>query len=398
MKLFAGVSVLALLASPAFAETITLNPGDNIQAAINRAQAGDTIALRAGIYHQSLDFSGKHGVAGAPITITSADGQGAARIVAQENRAVIQGNRMSHINVTDLHLQSTSRSGDTGGIKFWGSYDKLHDVRITGNIVDGVGQDAIKIFNMNPKDGRVLVAGNTIRGNWRQEAIDNVSVVGVTYDGNDIGGTAANSGITFKAGSDGVQVINNKITTKAKDSVIAGGWGNSRLDRAYPDEFKDNEAEDGLIQGNQISGDVRLVSAERIKVVGNDVGGTIDQEATNRHMPNSIKSRDNVIEGNNKEVVGAGEWNGETAPPPGSEFDDWDSDLGPYKPPTIRREDIARERLPDNRQQLAQANAAAGRLGSARQQLTRATATQLPSMSMDQLRQQISAKNKAKCD
>ena len=318
----AGLAAV-LLSGTALAETITLNPGDNVQAAINRARPGDTIALNPGTYNQSLNFSGKHGAAGAPITLKSAQGNGSAKIVAQGNQAVLTGNRLSHINVDGLHLVSTSRGGDTGGIKFWGSYEKLHDVKITNNLVTGQGQDGIKVFNMAPNNGRVLVAGNTIDGNWRQEGIDNVSVVDVTYEGNTIKGKAGFAGITWKAGSTGVKLVNNTIDIDADTAVSVGGYGNSRLGRSYPGEFKDNEAEGSVVTGNAIRGDVRVISAENNRITGNNISGRISN-GKNVHMPGSITSRNNTISNNGAAVEGAEEWDGDT----GTSGDDGDDEIG----------------------------------------------------------------------
>ncbi|EWY36296.1 hypothetical protein N825_28915 [Skermanella stibiiresistens SB22] len=53
--------------------------------------------------------------------------------------------------------------------------------------------------------------------------------------------------------------------------------------------------------------------------------------------------------------------------------------------------------LPDNGKQLADAQAAIGGLASARQRLAQATATKLPSMSMDELRRRITDLSKGKC-
>ena len=315
MKLLSTVLLAGIvLTTPALAETITLSPGDDVQAAIDRARPGDTIALRAGTYNQSLDFSNKHGAAGAPIRLVSADGKGAARVVAQGNRAAIQGNRLSHVTVDGLNIVSTSRSGDTGGIKFWGSYQKLHDVTITNNLVTGVGQDGIKIFNMAPGDGRVVVAGNTIDGDWRQEGIDNVSVVDVTYQGNTIKGRAGFSGVTWKAGSDGVRFINNTVDIAADTAVSVGGYGDSRLGRlgSFPDEFQDNEAENSVVTGNDIRGDVRVISAENNRIEGNSISGSISN-GRNSDMPGSIASRNNAI-ADNRVTGGTGTaaWNGTT--------------------------------------------------------------------------------------
>jgi hypothetical protein len=51
------------------------SPLETIQEGVNRALAGDTIFLRAGSYHETVDFMGKHGTSGAPISVTSYNGE-----------------------------------------------------------------------------------------------------------------------------------------------------------------------------------------------------------------------------------------------------------------------------------------------------------------------------------
>lgn len=83
------------------------------------------------------------------------------------------------------------------------------------------------------------------------------------------------------------------------------------------------------------------------------------------------------------DITGSGAGIGETPPP---------------KPPMITRDDIPKVPLPDNTKQQAALNTAMNSLGTARQILSKATATKMPSMSMAELRQQIAEKNKADCD
>ncbi|UEM08186.1 hypothetical protein JL101_036140 (plasmid) [Skermanella rosea] len=299
-----------MLSSPAWGQTITLTPGDNIQAAVDRAGEGSTIVLNPGTYNGSVDLSGRSG-----ITLKSAAAPGSARIVGSRNQAVLQANRLSNINIEGLHLEANAPGGDVGGIKFWGSYEKFDNVRIVNNRVTGVGQDGIKIFNMPPSgNGGVVVAGNTIDGNWRQEAIDNVSVRNVRYEGNTIKGKAGFAGITWKAGSDGVQFVNNTVDIDADTAVSVGGYGNSRLDRMdqFPDEFQDNEAENSVVTGNDIRGDVRVISAENNRIESNNITGSISN-GQNSHMPGSITSRNNTITNNRVSGgTGAGAWDGST--------------------------------------------------------------------------------------
>ena len=59
---------------------------------------------------------------------------------------------------------------------------------------------------------------------------------------------------------------------------------------------------------------------------------------------------------------------------------------------------MPKEALPDNSKQQAALNTAMNSLGTARQILSKATATKMPSMRMAELRQQITEKNKADCN
>ncbi len=51
------------------------SPLETIQEGVNRALAGDTIFLRAGSYHETVNFMGKYGTSGAPISVTSYNGE-----------------------------------------------------------------------------------------------------------------------------------------------------------------------------------------------------------------------------------------------------------------------------------------------------------------------------------
>lgn len=74
-------------------------------------------------------------------------------------------------------------------------------------------------------------------------------------------------------------------------------------------------------------------------------------------------------------------------------------DTPPLAPPTrVTRDDIPKAPLPDTSKQQATLNTTITGLSAARQILATATATNMPSMSMDELRQQIAARNKADCN
>ena len=324
MRFIAFLLAGTVLSTPVLAATIEVRPGDNLQAAIRSAKPGDTVAVSRGTYNGSLELSGLHGQPGAPIRIVSVDGHGAAVIRGSQNRAAVQANRITNVEMDGFHVVANAPGGgDVGGFKIWGPYADVGNLKFTNNLITGVGQDGFKLFN---GANNVVVAGNTIDGNWRQEAIDNVSVKNVTYEGNTIKGKAGFAGITWKAGSDGVKLVNNTIDIDADTAVSVGGYGNSRLARMdrFPDEYKDNEAENSVVTGNQIRGDVRVISAENNRITGNNVTGSISN-GRNVHMPGSITSRNNTIADNGAAVEGADEWDGETILPGASESDDDDS-------------------------------------------------------------------------
>src|SRR5262249_15569171 len=69
---------------PAHAEVIAVAPGGSVQAALDRAKAGDTVHLAPGVYHERVAFknSGTHG---KPITL---EGEAGAILDGSENVAL----------------------------------------------------------------------------------------------------------------------------------------------------------------------------------------------------------------------------------------------------------------------------------------------------------------------
>ena len=59
------------------AAVVELAPGDDIQKALDRAEPGDTIVLKDGVYYQSLLIA-RGGTPGKPVTLRAAHGGGAA--------------------------------------------------------------------------------------------------------------------------------------------------------------------------------------------------------------------------------------------------------------------------------------------------------------------------------
>src|SRR5436305_4118295 len=69
----AGLAVFVLPSTAAYGATVTVNPGQSIQAAVNAAHAGDTIRVTTGTYHESVEVTKSLNIIG--------DGQGATILV-----------------------------------------------------------------------------------------------------------------------------------------------------------------------------------------------------------------------------------------------------------------------------------------------------------------------------
>ncbi|UEM06972.1 right-handed parallel beta-helix repeat-containing protein (plasmid) [Skermanella rosea] len=227
------------------------SPLKTIQAAINKADPGTMIKVKAGTYNENIKLSGLHGTEDKPIVLESVDGKGAAKIVGGSGNATVTANGISNVAIKDFHVVSNTKSGDIGGFKIWGPWkNPPHNLLIEGNTITGKGQDGFKLFQ---GANNVLVTNNTIDGNWRQEAIDNVSVKNVVYANNTIKGEAKYTGITLKAGSQNVEVANNLFDIDTAIGIKVGGVGSSRFNREFPDEWKGFEAKNVHVHHNVVT-------------------------------------------------------------------------------------------------------------------------------------------------
>jgi nitrous oxidase accessory protein NosD len=143
LRLLATAALMIALPALASAGTISIGPGQSIQAAIQGAQAGDRIELLPGTYHEAIDFLGKSiavvGVGGAGVTILDGTGLGTSIVTFQSQEgplALLEG-------VTLSGASSTTFQG--GGVRCVnGSDPTLRHCRFVGNVA--------------PKGGGMLVA------------------------------------------------------------------------------------------------------------------------------------------------------------------------------------------------------------------------------------------------
>lgn len=81
----AAIAVAAVLAAPnGMAGTLTVAPGQRIQAVIDAAQDGDEIVVQPAIYREAIDFKGKdiwlRSLGGAAVTVIDATGLGTSAV------------------------------------------------------------------------------------------------------------------------------------------------------------------------------------------------------------------------------------------------------------------------------------------------------------------------------
>lgn len=340
MRLLIGVSMLALaVALPAQAATIEVRPGQSIGAALKQAKAGDTVAVRAGTYNETI-YARVSGV-----KLVSADGAGAAKIVSSGTPIFLQGGSNNEIRGFRLVAGAGGNGIQVGGTVS----DYASGYVVSDNIIESAGEDGIKVHQARG----FTIEGNTIErsglkpGNSNRDGgIDFVAVTGSKLVANEVLGSNGDTCMMLKGGSSSNTISDNTFTG-CKDSIHVGGL--------TKDQFAaDNrEAYNNTITGNQLCGTNAVYMFDGEK-----------------------RRKDNTL-GNNS-CDGA--------------------QVGPTATALPTRADIPKVPLPDNSKQQAIANAAVAGLGVASKVLAQATATKMPSMSLEQLRQQMADQNKANCN
>ncbi|MBW8017328.1 MAG: hypothetical protein FVQ82_14195 [Planctomycetes bacterium] len=162
---------LFALASIASAGTITVNPGDSIQAAITASANGDTIIVSPGTYVENLNMNGK------AITLRSTDPTNAAIVTS----TIIDGNSVGSV--------ITCGSGETA--------DTVIDGFVITNGAANVGGGMFNNFS-SPTVSNCTFSGNTANvggggmcnGNNSSPTVSNCTFSGNTanYGGGGMGG------------------------------------------------------------------------------------------------------------------------------------------------------------------------------------------------------------------
>lgn len=118
------ITLIILLASLSNAETITVAPAQSIQAAINAAQAGDTIQVQAGTYNENITLDKTLILEGINKPVLHGTGKGSTLIVAAHN-CTIKGFVVEHCG-GDLQQEDSGVLLRSNHNRV--EYNELHDI------------------------------------------------------------------------------------------------------------------------------------------------------------------------------------------------------------------------------------------------------------------------------
>jgi hypothetical protein len=260
--------LLTSTATAAVAETITVSPGQSIEAAIKQAQSGDTVAVKAGVYRESI-YAHASGV-----KVVSVDGRGAAHIVSSGTGIFLQGGSGTEIRGFRVTAGPNGNGIQVGGAASGGVIRNYAEGYVVAdNIIHDAGLDGIKVHQAKgfTFTGNVIEnAGTGNKGN-ADGGIDFVAVSDSKLEGNTIIKTGGNSCVMLKGGSARNTITGNSFGG-CKDAIHVGGFTGPR-----PAGFK--EAHDNRITGNNLcAGDMafRLFDGEAARRDNVTSGNTIN--------------------------------------------------------------------------------------------------------------------------
>jgi hypothetical protein len=140
--------LLSCVVGAAHAATITVDPGQSIQGAVDRARAGDVVLVRAGTYNQKVLFEGRNGAAGAFITLRGETGAviGGKDVAISGREGLVTIRNSKYIRVENLTVAGLATSDPEGmpvGILVEGGGaniqivgNDIHDIRHTSTCAE----------------------------------------------------------------------------------------------------------------------------------------------------------------------------------------------------------------------------------------------------------------------
>ena len=189
----------------ASAATITVNPGQSIQSAINSANDGDTVVVNEGTYYENVEIYKQ-------ITLTA---NGNVNIIAANTQ-----NPVITVKTSGTIVKNFKLSNSLVGVQYYGS---VSNNQLINNIIQGTGTsygNGIS-FSLGTVSNN-LVEGNTI-SNVLHGILFNDGNVNNVVDGNSVTLGGDGAGIFSLDGSTGMTITNNFVTN-AQDAIACASY------------------------------------------------------------------------------------------------------------------------------------------------------------------------------
>jgi Ca2+-binding RTX toxin-like protein len=185
--------------------------------------------VKAGTYTGTIKLNAS-GLPDAPISLVSADGPGAAKIVPGSSTAsaVISAFGEENIVISGFDVSGGGRLAN--GIQFGMSgsdfTDMTANIVIKDNIVHDTVEDSIKVS----QGDYIYVVDNTV-SRAGDQGIDFVAVNNSVIARNHVSDISGSVALFAKGGSTNVLIAQNHVTNVATDGIAVGGWTDAKYMR-----------------------------------------------------------------------------------------------------------------------------------------------------------------------
>jgi len=261
------------------AATIDVGPGQGVQAAINRANTGDTIVVHGGVYRESLNITRSIILEGIGHPLLDGSSIGCA-ITLRADGARVSGFDIRTVRQTGIHILSRNNIVENNTIS-----GCLDGVRLDRSSSNNISHNDIN----NNTNGITLYAseGNTIENNnIRDNNINEESDCGIflVYSSNNI----IRMNDLMDNGDCSVSLRSSSYNAIIGNNVTKNDWyGISLTESSNKNLIADNNA-----SSNNNAG-IYLDSSRQNLIRGNTAGHNV------RGVYLSYDSNDNTLEGNN---------------------------------------------------------------------------------------------------